>query len=142
MEAHLTVDSSSNTFKGMVDTLSPVADPLSRTFDAKIKIHNENHILKPGMFAKVSVITDRKPQAITLPKTALVKKEGLAGKWIYTVENNKAHLREIKIGLESAQDIEVISPLDTQSIVVTAGQSELFDNATVSVVTPPPHGNH
>ena len=142
MEAHLMVDSSSNTFKGMVDTLSPVADPLSRTFDAKIKIHNENHILKPGMFAKVSVITDRKPQAITLPKTALVKKEGLAGKWIYTVENNKAHLREIKIGLESAQDIEVISPLDTQSIVVTAGQSELFDNATVSVVTPPPHGNH
>ncbi|MBI3018173.1 MAG: efflux RND transporter periplasmic adaptor subunit [Deltaproteobacteria bacterium] len=136
MEAHVTVDSSSQNFKGTLETISPVADPMSRTFESKIKIDNKNRILKPGMFAKVSIIAQRHPQAITLPKTALVKKEDLPGKWIYTIQNKKALLLQIQTGLENKDDIEVTSPLDLTSMVVTAGQSELYEGAPVSIVSP------
>ncbi|MBI2646805.1 MAG: efflux RND transporter periplasmic adaptor subunit [Deltaproteobacteria bacterium] len=136
MEAHVTVDSSSQNFKGTLETISPVADPMSRTFESKIKIDNKNRILKPGMFAKVSIIAQRHPQAITLPKTALVKKEDLPGKWIYIIQNKKALLLQIQTGLENKDDIEVTSPLDLTSMVVTAGQSELYEGANVTIVSP------
>lgn len=136
MEAHVTVDSSSETFHGTLETISPVADPLSRTFESKIKIDNKKRLLKPGMFAKVSIIAQRRPQAITLPKTALVKKEDLPGKWIYTIKDKKAYLLQIQTGLESKDDIEVTSPLDLTQTVVTAGQSELYEGAPISIVSP------
>ncbi|MBI3018986.1 MAG: efflux RND transporter periplasmic adaptor subunit [Deltaproteobacteria bacterium] len=136
MEAHVTVDSSSETFRGTLETISPVADPMSRTFDTKIKIDNKNRILKPGMFAKVSLIVQRRPKALTLPKTALIKKEDLPGKWIYTIKNKKAHLQQIQTGLESKENVEVTSPLDLTETVVTAGQSELYEGASVSIVSP------
>jgi len=136
MEAHVTIDSSPQAFQGTLESIRPVADPLSRTFDTKIKIENKNRTLKPGMFAKVSIITERRPQAITLPKTALVKKEDLSGKWIYTLQNNKAHLAQIQTGLESKEDVEVTSPLDLTSVIVTAGQSELYEGANVTIVSP------
>ncbi len=136
LQAHVTVDSSSEPFQGTLENISPVADPVSRTFNTKIKIENKNRILKPGMFAKVSIIIQRRPQAITLPKTVLVKKEDLPGKWIYTLKNKKAHLQQIQTGLESKDDIEVTSSLDPLEMVVTAGQSELYEGAPVSIVTP------
>ena len=141
LQAHVTVDSSSEPFQGTLENISPVADPVSRTFNTKIKIENKNRILKPGMFAKVSIIIQRRPQAITLPKTVLVKKEDLPGKWIYTLKNKKAHLQQIQTGLESKDDIEVTSSLDPLEMVVTAGQSELYEGAPVSIVTPSPHSN-
>ena len=141
MESHVTVDSSSETFHGTLETISPVADPMSRTFESKIKIDNKNRALKPGMFAKVSIIAQRRPQAVTLPKTVLVKKEDLSGKWIYIIQNNKAHLIQIQTGLESKEDIEVTSPMDLTSTVVTAGQSELYEGANVTIVSPP-HVTH
>src|SRR3989338_1354362 len=141
MESHVTADSSSQNFQGTLETISPVADPLSRTFESKIKIDNKNRALKPGMFAKVSIIAQRRPQAVTLPKTVLVKKEDLSGKWIYIIQNNKAHLIQIQTGLESKEDIEVTSPMDLTSTVVTAGQSELYEGANVTIVSPP-HVTH
>lgn len=138
-EAQITVDSSPKLFSGAVDRIEQVADPISRTFNGLIKVKNPNHILKHGMFAKVSIFVDRRPQAVTIPKTALVKKEDLQqGRWIYLIENNRAHLQQIETGLDSAEDIEVTSPLDLQATVVVSGQSQLHEGASVSILNPHP----
>ncbi len=136
MPAEITTDISNEKFHGVVDLIDPVADPVSRTFNVKVKIENQNHSLKPGIFAKVKIIADKHPKALTIPKTALVKKESATGKWIYTIQKNKAYLKEIQTGLESAEDIEVISPLDPANLVVTAGQHKLYEGAPVSIVSP------
>lgn len=140
MPAEITTDISNKKFHGVVDLIDPVADPVSRTFNLKVKIENQNHSLKPGIFAKVKIIADKHPKALTIPKTALTKKESAPSKpnskWIYTIQKNRASLKEIQTGFESAEEIEVISPLDPQTFVVTAGQHKLYEGAPVSVVSP------
>lgn len=138
MPAEMTTDASVEKFPGVVDKIDPIADPVSRTFNAKIKIENRNHLLKPGIFTKVQIITDRHPRALTIPKTALVKKETLEGKWIYTLKKNRAHLQQIKTGFESAEDIEVVSALDPRTEIVTAGHHKLYEGAPVSIVQQTP----
>lgn len=138
LEAQVTIESTSQVFHGTIENISPVADPISRTFDVKIKVNNQGHLLKPGMFSKTSIVVDRHPQAWTLPKIALVKKEDLQGSFIYVIKDKKAHRKEIKLGLESAQDIEVLTPLDQEEVVI-AGQNELYENAPVTIVTPSAH---
>ncbi len=142
MKAWVDIDGSqenvTDKFTGQIDTISPVADPLSRTFDVKVKIQNKNQTLKPGMFAKVNIITDRRPNALTIPKEALIKKDGLEGTQIYIIQNDRAHMQKIKVGLETTRDLEVIEPnLDLNTPVVTAGQSELFENAPVEITHGP-----
>ncbi|MBI4041231.1 MAG: efflux RND transporter periplasmic adaptor subunit [Deltaproteobacteria bacterium] len=137
LETQVSVEGLPQTFQGSVFRVSPVADPMSRTFETQIMVQNQTHILKPGMFAKVEVITDRKPQALTLPKAALVKQEERAGQFIYIIENQTAHLKEIQTGLESDHHIEILTPLAPNTQVVTAGQSQLHDTAHVSIVASP-----
>ena len=139
-EAWVRVDSSPDPFNGKVIPVEQVADPISRTFKSIIHVDNKNHHLKSGMFAKVSVVTERKPQALSLPKSAFVKKEDLTGSWVYIVKEGVAHLTAVQTGLEDAQFREVLSGLSPQDQVVSLGQSRLTEGTRVQIA--PPNGNH
>jgi RND family efflux transporter MFP subunit len=69
-------------FSGRVSRVAPVFDPATRTAEMEIEIPNGNYRLKPGMYARVVLTVDSRPNALTVPRNALVDVDGKAGVFI------------------------------------------------------------
>jgi RND family efflux transporter MFP subunit len=71
-------------FAGRVSRVAPVFDPATRTAEMEIEIPNSSYRLKPGMYSRVSLTVDSRPNALTIPRNALVEIEGKSGVFIAT----------------------------------------------------------
>jgi RND family efflux transporter MFP subunit len=69
-------------FAGRVSRVAPVFDPATRTAEMEIEIPNGDYRLKPGMYARVVLTVDSRPNALTVPRNALVELEGKPGVFI------------------------------------------------------------
>jgi multidrug efflux pump subunit AcrA (membrane-fusion protein) len=118
-------------FKGEVSCISPTVDPESRMADIEIQVINKDHRLKPGMFARVNLVVQRRNEVLLLPKDSLIGESGSPRVFVH--ENGKALLREVSLGLEGDKYVEIVSGLQEGEEVIIAGQYELKDKMHVSV---------
>ena len=129
--ADITVDAYDQKFKGVVTKISPVVDMDTRTAPVEIVIDNERHMLKSGMFAKVSLIIG---ESKSVP---VVLKESIMGKapdaYVYVIENNKAVLRNVKLGIRQEGYFEVTGGIREGDAVVVMGQQRLKDGIDVKL---------
>src|SRR5262249_38684942 len=80
-------------FTGVVSRINPTIDPTTRTFEVEVRIPNPKRELKPGGFAKASIITQVHSQAMTVPLEAVVTFAGIVK--IFVIENGKA--KEVQV---------------------------------------------
>ena len=69
-------------FSGRVSRVAPVFDPATRTAEIEIEIPNGNYRLKPGMYSRVQLTVESRPNALTIPRNALVELDGKSGVFI------------------------------------------------------------
>jgi len=119
-------------FQGLVVRISPTVDPESRTADVEIRVDNKDHRLKPGMFARVSIVTQRRDGVLLLSKDWLVRQS--ATPQVFVNENGKASRRVVSLGVEGEQHVEVLKGLQEGDEVIVAGQYELKDGMPVKVI--------
>ena len=100
----------------------------------KITLDNSRGLLKPGMLAEVSFITDSSSNTMILPRDAVITKDGEV--YVYVVENNIAKKVPVETGIESGENIEIISGLTTDMQVVVKGQTYITDGEEVNVSNP------
>ena len=120
------------TFIGHVARLSPVVDPETATFKVTIEVDDPGEQLKPGMFARVGIVYERREQALQIPRTAIVDDEGQTS--VFVIENGKAQQRRITVGLSSDGLVEITDGLKGQEQVVVVGQSGLKSGNPVRIV--------
>lgn len=129
--ADITVDAYNEKFKGVVTKISPVLDMDTRTAPVEIAVKNKAHLLKSGMFARVSLIID---ESKAVP---IVLKEAIMGKapdaYVYVIEGNKAVLRNVKLGIKQDGYFEVKDGIKEGDSVVVMGQQRLKDGAIVKM---------
>jgi membrane fusion protein, multidrug efflux system len=65
-----------NIFEGTIESISPMIEGDSKTFEITAKIPNADSLLLPGMFARTRVITYEADDAISVPNDALIKTPG------------------------------------------------------------------
>lgn len=112
--------------------LSPIADPVTRTFIAKISLPDTAKDVQLGMTAMVS-FGMKNPQAmIRLPLTALFQEKGVSSVWI--VEAGTVRLVPVQIGSTSGEDILIASGLQAGQTVITAGVNLLKAGQKVSIL--------
>ena len=121
-------------FQAAVEEVSPVLDPLSRTL--RIRLHfagSADPRIKAGMFATVSLVTNTRRDVPVIPRSAVIN---TYGSWIvFTVDDrNIASRREILLGLENEEFIEVLSGIEAGDLVVSAGQNFLSDGDLVRII--------
>jgi len=122
------------TFRAVVAEVSPVLDPASRTLRIRLYFAGSaDPRIKAGMFATVSLVTNTRRDVPVIPRGAVIN---TYGSWIvFTVDDrNIASRREITLGLENEDFIEVLSGIETGENVVSAGQNFLSDGDLVRVV--------
>ncbi|MDR1986941.1 MAG: efflux RND transporter periplasmic adaptor subunit [Treponema sp.] len=126
-------------FRGSVAEVSPVVDPASRTMEVKINVENRNAQLKPGMFAKVKIITERKDQIVKLPAGALIQRFGKT--YVFTAETDPtdpafrvARQKEVVPGILVDGVAEIQAGLAADEEVIIRGQTLLEDGSRINVI--------
>ncbi|MBN1151337.1 efflux RND transporter periplasmic adaptor subunit [candidate division WOR-3 bacterium] len=134
LEAVIKPDLYSDTaWTGLVSNVGSVIDVSTRTFEVEIVLENPGKILKPGMYAEVSIITDRLIST-RIPEEALVTDVAGNGYYVFVVENGKAFQRSVEVSLIENGFVEVLSGLDSGDTVATVGSRTLADKDEVSVI--------
>jgi RND family efflux transporter MFP subunit len=137
----------SDIFNGTVVNVSPVIDPITRTAQVEIKSDNADMRLKPGMFARVAIVTNELENVLTINKAATGKQTILKrfgdnlrdDKVVETyscfiVRDGVALEVPIEIGVESKTKYEVTKGLNEGDLVVVMGQNNLSDSTLVNIV--------
>ena len=123
-------------FVGNIERISPTVDPQTGTFKARVEVADQSRRLKPGMFARVNIVYERRQAALQLPRTAIVDADGEQS--VYVVTDGKAQQRMIRTGLSNAGWIEVLDGLEGGERVVTVGQAGLKTGTPVKIVDDKP----
>jgi HlyD family secretion protein len=118
------------TFMGRVARVAPVLDPATRTAPIEIEIPNPGFRLKPGMYARVTVTTDERKEALVVPTNAVVDTGGRRGVFL-TADNNTVSFRPVTVGIEEDKQTEILDGLSEGDRVVTTGAAGLRDGDRV-----------
>jgi membrane fusion protein, multidrug efflux system len=121
-------------FRGRVYAVEPVIDERTRTILMRARIPNKSNKLKPGMFVRVAVTLENRPNAIIVPEQAIWPQ----GKdnFVFKVVDGKAALTRIAIGNRQPGRVEIVDGLQSGDVIVTEGQIKLRDGAPVMVMAP------
>ena len=118
------------TVQGVVREISPVPDPVARTYTVKITLQNPPKEVQLGMTINVNLSTTDSTN-ISIPLTALVK-DSNGNNAVYIIRDKKAHLVPIKTGEFGKNSVIVTSGLAKGDIVITAGTQQLQEGTAVS----------
>jgi len=131
--ADVTVDAvPGERFVGKIALITPRVDPATATFPVKIKLDDPQGQLRPGMFARVAVVYDRRHDALQIPRSALLDGEGPPT--VFVVKDGKAAERTLKLGLSNGGFVEVLAGIVRDDKVVVVGQGALKGGTEVRVV--------
>ncbi len=117
-------------FMGRIARVAPVLDPATRTAPIEIEIPNPGFRLKPGMYARVTVTTDERKDALVVPANAVVDTGGRRGVFL-AAENSTVSFRPVSVGVEESAQIEILDGLSEGDRVVTTGAAGLRDGDRV-----------
>ena len=118
------------TVQGVVREISPVPDPVARTYTVKITLQNPPKEVQLGMTINANLSTTDSTN-ISIPLTALVK-DSNGNNAVYIIRDKKAHLVPIKTGEFGKNSVIVTSGLAKGDIVITAGTQQLQEGTAVS----------
>jgi RND family efflux transporter MFP subunit len=107
---------------GSIDRIDIAADERTNTFGVEILLDNSNLALKAGMTARVRITTAVIPDAILIPQSTVLYRMDRQEVFI-AGSDNRAILRQIKLGVSSDEKIEVREGLSAgDQLIVTGGQ--------------------
>lgn len=153
-EAAVRVDAfPSEIFEGHVARIAPVLDPATRTAEIEIEIPNPDFRLKPGMYARVQLVTARRAGTLVIPRNALIDADGRPGVIVPAARESRgpapasagggpaprvARFVPIRTGVEDGDRIEVLSGLNEGDAVVTTGAAGVRDGDPLLVADAEP----
>ncbi len=118
-------------FSGRVVQLNPAVDPASRQFNLRVGLDNSRGDLKPGMFARVILETERRPGVLSIPREAVLQSK--KGSIAVVVDKDEAKHRQIVLGSSDPAGFEVISGLNAGEEVVVLTGAPVKDGTKVRV---------
>ncbi len=120
-------------FQAKVESVSAAADPVKRNYSVKVALANKDNKVKSGMFAEVHLATEKKENALYIPRNAVVPRG--ERNVVYVVdEDNRAREREVLTGIESRQIIEILEGLESGEEIITRGNTLVNEGTLVRVI--------
>lgn len=121
------------TFQGSISRLYPTIDPATHTFTVEIVVGNADRMLRPGMYAKVTVLFGVN-RSVVVPDEAIVKQVGSGDRFVYVLNaDSTVTYTKVIPGRRMNYTYEILSGLDDGAMVVTEGQVRLKSGIKVKV---------
>lgn len=119
-------------FEGRVARLNSALDAASRTLMAEVHVPNSQRLIKPGMFARVSLVLGERKDSLLVPEEAVVEEQGRY--FVYNVADGEARRKAIAMGWSQDGVVEITKGLEGGELIVVAGQYRLKPGTKVRVL--------
>lgn len=123
------------TFEGSVTAISPVVNPNTRNFTVQATLENREELLRPGMFARLSLPIGIELERVIVPRTAIAYRP--YGNSVYVVQERDGQTlvsqRFVTLGPVRGDMISVEEGLDPGEVVATSGLLKLDSGMPVII---------
>jgi membrane fusion protein (multidrug efflux system) len=120
-------------FTGIVEQLEPILKEQSRTVIARIRVKNDNFLLKPGMFTRLEIILEKTPEVVNIPLQALRTSPDKTAE-VFVIVDNIAFIKKVEVGLTTPTSAEIKAGLQPGDMVVVEGGDQLKELSRVIAV--------
>lgn len=134
----------SESFPCVVRRIAPVFRSSSRQARIELEVPNSDHSLRPGMYLRVTVVLGRAENASIVSREALTSVDGRTGVFVVSDAGTTVTFREVRVGIENADRVQIIADGVEGVRVVTLGQKLLAEGSAILIADPtfpPPAGN-
>jgi len=107
-------------FSAKIDYVATALDPTTRRLLVRAVIGNGDGLLKPEMFASVTIFTGEDQSSLAVPRDAIIYEGDTARVWV-TRDRKTAELRRIKPGLINGKMIQVLDGLSADDQIISKG---------------------
>jgi membrane fusion protein (multidrug efflux system) len=122
---------------GTVYAIDPQLETGGRSIVLRARIANPDGVLRPGLFTRVVLTVEEKPDAIFVPEQSVLPNSD-GTKSVYKAADGKAELVKVELGERIKGEVEVLSGLKSGDVVVTAGLPKLRPGAPICLLAGPP----
>jgi HlyD family secretion protein len=124
------------TINGKVFLISPALDPNSTTVEVWVQAPNPDQVLRPGTTAQIAITAQTVKDGLVVPAAALLNAKGDAAQVMVVDSQSQASSRDVKTGITSGQQVQIVSGLKPGEMVVTEGAYGLPDKTKVKIEKP------
>jgi membrane fusion protein (multidrug efflux system) len=122
-------------FAGRIRQISPVVDTATGTVKVTIEAVDPPSAVRPGGFVAIDITRETHPDAMLLPKEAVIRE--LKQAHVFVARGEVAEKREVALGLEEGRNIEIVHGLERGESIVIAGQGGLDDGSKIKILPEP-----
>ena len=119
-------------FQGVVHRIGATIDPVSRTVEVEVRMPNHAHRVKPGMFARVSLVLEQRTDVPLIEERAIVRDGDDA--FVYVVNDESIKVRPVSLGLRSEGMNEIIDGVQPGELVVVRRDRHFEGGENVQVI--------
>jgi RND family efflux transporter MFP subunit len=119
-------------FPGEIERIAPVFRSSTRQARVEVRVDNPQLRLKPGMFARITLVLDRVPEALIVPEQALVTREGHSGLFVVADDGGSVVWREVTVGIREGERVQVNADKLAGRVVIL-GQQLLQDGSRIAI---------
>ena len=122
-------------FNGKVTTIDTRVDPVTRSVQVRTIFDNPDELIRPGMFLTAEFVAVIREDSVLIPEQAVV----VSGdkQYVFVVENDKASRRDVVTGEHVDGEIEILSGLAAEELVVVGGVQKIREGAAIKLAKPP-----
>jgi membrane fusion protein, heavy metal efflux system len=107
-------------FDAKIDYIAETLDPTTRRLLVRASVDNPGGLLKPEMFARVSIFTDTAKVSLAIPRRAVIYEGDAAHIWVRGA-GNALVMKPLRVGATSGKLVQVLDGLTTDDEIVTQG---------------------
>ncbi|EWY41115.1 secretion protein HylD [Skermanella stibiiresistens SB22] len=119
-------------FAGTVYAIDPLVDVNGRSVNIRARVPNTDDVLRPGLFARVTLTLTTRKNSILVPEEAMVSVG--ADQFVFKVVDGKVTRVKVRTGERRAAKVEIVDGLSAGDIIVTAGHLKIRDGVPVTIV--------
>lgn len=119
-------------FTGEVVAIDPQIDINGRSVLLRAKVLQQDGPLRPGMFARVTLVLEERPDALVIPEEALIPQGDQ--QTVFKVVDGKVVAAKVTIGLRTRGKVEIVEGLEPGETIITAGQIKVRPGMPVTAL--------
>lgn len=124
----------STAYQGKVEKIGVLANRLSKTYEVKVRVHNPDLKIKPGMVCDLELSIEDQEAILSIPYKAVIKdKDGFNYVFLSNPQTSTAIKKRVQLGRFINNQVEVVSGLSRGDILVVSGQHKIENGSKLSI---------